>query len=132
MGRNMEADIRNKYAAEILLVALDGRDVKTGLRKPSMDECLRLVSSIAPTLRDVDLIDPITQIAVAWEHAEMAKLGLSPTFPSFRAVELLYKRSQARERRDYDTADSIRGEIEALGYQVADQPATTTSKAYEI
>ncbi len=55
----------------------------------------------------------------------LAVLQLSRRVADDEVEALLQRRQQARDRRDYDEADRLRGELTALGIQVEDGPAGT-------
>jgi hypothetical protein len=61
-----------------------------------------------------------------WAQIETAQKRLqeasAPAEPPHRVWELVEKRQAARKSRDWPTADSLRDQIAALGWQILDTP----------
>ncbi len=61
-----------------------------------------------------------------WGHfEEMRATARMPKLPSAEIQTLLTQRHIARAAQDWTTADSLRNQIEALGWQIMDTPQET-------
>ncbi|HWX75647.1 MAG TPA: cysteine--tRNA ligase [Solirubrobacteraceae bacterium] len=95
-------------------------DFNTPAALDALFKWIRAANSASAEVGDADLREMLG--ALGLERLTPLGAGEDLAGRDPEALELLAQRDQARERRDFDEADRLRGELRSRGYEIRDGP----------